>query len=153
TAEARWFLSCARRTGQRFGAAYLIDVLRGSENERITRFGHNTLKVYGQGADRTVAEWRHIADELIRAGYAQRVEQEYNAVRLTPQGLAVLAEGDGVLLRPPPPRALRATVRAAAGVDSTPDDAGEALFEELRALRKRLADERQVPPYVVFPDT
>jgi len=160
TQPARLFLSCARRTGQRFGVQYLIEVLRGGTDERIRRLGHDTLKPYGAGKDRPATEWQHLAHELLREGYIRRAEEEYNAVKLTDRGLAVLAEGDSVELTALPEKRARRTTgarasraAAAAATLNTPDTlASAALFERLRALRKRLADERNVPPYVIFHD-
>ncbi|MBI4492370.1 MAG: helix-turn-helix domain-containing protein, partial [Chloroflexi bacterium] len=144
TVEAQKFLSCARRTGERFGVAHLIDVLRGSRGEKVLRFGHERLSTYGIGRDRSKDEWQRLAHELLRGGYLRQAADEFNAVKVTERGHAVLFKGERVHLAAP-----RVSVPQPAAVASEPD---QALFDQLRALRKRLADERGVPPYVVFPD-
>ena len=144
TVPAQMLLSCAVRTGERFGIAHLIAVLRGSRNERILRLGHDKLSTHGIGRDRSEAEWRHVARELIRRGYLRQAEEEFSAIKLTEAGRAALFRREQVMLAVP--RLTTAAVEAA-----TPQTRAD-LFERLRALRKRLADERGVPPYVIFHD-
>jgi ATP-dependent DNA helicase RecQ len=152
TVPVQMFLACAKRVGERFGAAHLIDVLRGAQTEKVDRFGHQRLSTYGIGAERPVAEWQHIARELIRAGYARQDAEAYNAVRVTPLGAEVLFKGRQVeLARWTPPASPPRQRRSAADLEAAGADA--ALFDRLRALRKRLADERRVPPYVIFHDS
>ena len=143
TIPAQMFLSCAKRTGERFGSAHLIEVLRGSRGERVLRYGHDKLSTYGIGRDRTKEEWRHIGRQLVQGGYARQSEDEFNAVKITDLGRAVLFKGERVLLRAAPTDATK----------SVPQSQPQALFDKLRALRKTLADERGVPPYVIFHDT
>jgi ATP-dependent DNA helicase RecQ len=141
------FMSCAKRTGERFGSAHLIDVLRGSRGERVLGWRHDRISTYGIGRDRSKEEWQHLARELLRGGYIRQEPEEYNAVKVTDRGHAVLLRGQKVFLAAAPaPRAASASGGADAAADAT-------LFEELRALRKRLADERRVPPYVIFHDS
>jgi ATP-dependent DNA helicase RecQ len=157
TVPAQMYLSCAKRTRERFGSAYLIDVLRGSRNERVLRFGHDQVSTYGIGKDRPQEEWQYLARQLLRAGYVRPEEEEYGALKVTDLGYAVLFKGEKVIL--PKPRLRPAKVKktpnpVATGfsqVEAGPED--EHLFQQLRALRKRLADERGVPPYVIFHDT
>ncbi|MGH2458292.1 MAG: DNA helicase RecQ [Chloroflexota bacterium] len=144
TVPTQMLLSCAVRTGERFGVAHLTAVLRGSRNERLLRLGHDKLSTYGIGRDRSEAEWRHLIRELIRKGYVRQAEEEFNAIKLTELGRAALFRREPVMLAAP--RLVAATTETAAA----PPRAD--LFEQLRALRKRLADERAVPPYVIFHD-
>ncbi|HEV8632860.1 MAG TPA: DNA helicase RecQ [Chloroflexota bacterium] len=152
TVPVQMFLSCAKRVGERFGVAHLLDVLRGAQTEKVDRFGHRRLSTYGIGADRSLAEWQHVARELIRGGYARQDAEAYNAVRVTPLGAEVLFGGRAVeLARWTPPASAGRQRKAAADLEAAGADA--ALFDRLRALRKRLADERRVPPYVIFHDS
>ena len=156
TTLAQMLLSCVARTGQRFGMAYVIDVLRGSRGERILRNGHDRLPTHGIGRDRSKEEWQHLGQQLLQAGYLQQTDDEYRIVEITARGKEVLFQGERVLVAAP--RTARSQGEAP-GVPGSSSDAdggpvpNEALFEQLRALRKRLADERSLPPYVIFHDS
>jgi ATP-dependent DNA helicase RecQ len=146
TVPAQMLLSCARRTGERFGVGYLVQVLRGSREERVLRFKHDRLPTYGIGKDISRQEWTHLARELVRRGYLRQSPEEFDAAKITEQGEAVLFRGEQVVL--PAPRHLpKSTPGGGAGAPRAD------VFERLRALRKRLADERGVPPYVIFHDS
>jgi ATP-dependent DNA helicase RecQ len=157
--EARQLMSCIARLaqrGQRFGAAHIIDILRGARCERVLSRGHDTLSVYGIGKQRSVEEWRGVARALLHQGLIEETQDGYPVLSLNAQSGQVLRQELIVhiaapvkrnRLRPSPATGTRAaTSMAAAAPDST------ALFEHLRALRKRLADEHGLPPYVVFHD-
>jgi ATP-dependent DNA helicase RecQ len=143
------FLSCAKRTGERFGAAHLIDVLRGSHAEKILRYGHDRLTTHGIGRSRSKEEWQHLARELARSGYIRLSPDQFVVVSLTERGSLVLQKRETIMLAASP----AALVNAAASA-TTVDGAVEHpdLFDRLRALRKRLADQRGVPPYIIFAD-
>ena len=147
---AQMFLSCIKRTGERFGATYVIDVLRGSQAERIVRFGHDRLSTWGIGKDRPKEEWQYLSRALIRAGHVLQDENDYNALKITQRGYDVLFKGEHIVLPKAPVRTRSSSRGEAAADDST---AHPDLFQNLRVLRKQLADDRGVPPYVVFPDT
>ena len=155
TREAQQFLSCIARLaqrGQRFGAAYLVDVLRGARTEKIERNGHEDLSTYGIGAQRSADEWRQVARALLHQGYVQETHDGYPVLRLTESARALL-KGEAKLLlavTPKPEKSRRRKGAAPTGAEPLP--AEEALFQALRALRKRLADEQGLPPYVVFAD-
>ncbi len=149
TVAAQMFLSCVKRTGERFGGAYVIDVLRGSTAERIVRFGHDRLSTWGIGKERSKEEWNYIVRGVVRSGYARQAPDEFNAIKITPEGYDLLFKGAKLLLPAAPVKGTRRTATdVGAAAHPHPD-----LFNELRQLRKALADERGVPPYVVFPDT
>src|SRR5579883_2241241 len=152
TIEARMLFAAARQTGERFGATHLINVLRGTSDERIARWGHDTLKTWGVGAERSAAEWQHIVRELVREGYLRSDETAYNAIKVTEQGDAVRANKQTVLLRPAPARIAAAGSRVTDTPEEPAGPADEALFEALRAVRRRLASQQGVPPYVIFAD-
>ena len=158
TEAARKILSAARRSGERFGAAHLIDILRGRETEKIVRFGHHRLPTFGVGADRGNNEWRSLIRQMVATGFLRIDIGGYGGIGITDQGRALLG-GDGtfmyradtVLTRTPPtarPTRTRRGDRAAQPLG----DAETALLSALKALRLELARERGVPAYVVFPD-
>jgi ATP-dependent DNA helicase RecQ len=157
TVEAQQLLSCVARLaqrGSRFGAAYVIDLLRGSENQKIIDRGHQSLSTYGIGKERSQEEWRHLARALLHQGLVEETTDGYPVLLLNGASRGVLKGEQKVMVAPPPKRE-RASRRGSRGqaADATPvTPLGEELFERLRALRKRLADEQRVPPYVVFAD-
>ncbi len=151
TTAAQKALSCVHRTGQRFGVTYLVDVLLGKEDERIRRFGHERLSTFGIGTEHSAAEWRGIFRQLIARGLLAVDVGGHGSVLLTERCRPVLRGEERLLLRreqQAPQRARRA--RAERHVFT--DEADRALWEALRALRRRLAEEQEVPPYVVFHD-
>jgi ATP-dependent DNA helicase RecQ len=158
--EARQFISCIARLaqrGQRFGAAHVIDILRGSRSERVLSRGHDSLTVYGIGKQRSLEEWRGVARGLLHQGLIEETQDGYSVLSLNAQSGRVLREEIGVHLaaapkRERPPPAWSAGTRTAAGGAAAAERSTE-LFDQLRALRKRLADESGLPPYVVFHDS
>ncbi|MDO6442346.1 MULTISPECIES: DNA helicase RecQ [unclassified Marinobacter] len=148
-------LSCVFRTGQRFGVTYLIDVLRGSENERVMQSGHHQVSTYGIGTELSVNEWKSVFRQLVANGYLRADPEGYGALQLTEQCRPLLKGEHKVELRKDP------VVKASAGrgsggrtgsavKDQVTDHAG---WDALRACRKELADKQGVPPYVIFHDT
>jgi len=164
TTEARQFMSCIARLaqrGQRFGAAQIIDILRGARNERVLSRGHDTLSVYGIGKQRTLDEWRGVARALLHQGLIDETQDGYPVLSLNAQSGPVLRQEFIVRIAAPAKRTRTnagsgAAALAGAGAASRAAVAAtgqsSALFESLRALRKRLADEHGLPPYVVFHD-
>ena len=148
-------LSCVFRTGQRFGVTYLIDVLRGSENERILQSGHHQVSTYGIGTELSANEWKSVFRQLVANGYLRADPEGYGALQLTEQCRPLLKGRQAIELRKDP--VVKKTAgRASGGRSSSPvkdqitDQAG---WEALRACRKELADKQGVPPYVIFHDT
>ena len=148
TEDARKLLSAAYRTGQRFGFGHLIAVLRGEPNERSERLDHDKLAVWSVGADRSTAHWRTLGQALVAAD-ALRVDADHKGLALGPAARAILKGEQPFAMRPPEP-AVRAS-RGTRGGD-TPAPADDPVFERLRALRRDLAAEARVPPYVIFHD-
>jgi len=151
TLAAQKFLSCLYRIRQRsgfeFGMNQIVEVLTGAETESIRRWGHEQLSTYGIGQEHSRAEWKAIGRELIRQGLVRQVSRDhFSVLGLTEDGLAVLKERKPVrLTRPvsaPEPKASRAGEIAC----------DELLFERLVRLRKQLADERALPPHILFSD-
>ena len=151
TVEAQKLLSCVYRTGQRFGAAHVIDVLRGKDTEKALRNRHERLSTFGIGEDRSVVQWRSILRQLMVQGYLRSDAERYGALRLTPRSRPLLKGEERVWLREDP--AAKRAARKTARVPSyqVPPE-GESLWEALRELRTRLAREAGVPPYVIFHD-
>ena len=150
TEAARMALSCVYRVGQRFGMKHVIDVLRGMNTERIRGLGHDRLSTYGIGAGRSEDEWGSILRQLIHHGYLVQDIAQYSVLKLTDTARPLLrGELELELARP---RIKERAARAARGRAAVAGPHDEALFEALRALRKRLAAEQGVPPYVVFGD-
>jgi ATP-dependent DNA helicase RecQ len=152
TEAARKFMSAALRTGQRFGAAHLIDILLGRTTEKMRQYGHERLPTFGVGADVDEPTWRSVARQLVAAGLLHADAQRHGALRLTPAARPVL-KGETVLqLRRARPKA--AQTRAARGkVPPASPAAGAPLFDRLRAWRRRLAEAQGVPPFVIFHDS
>ena len=142
TIPAQKFLSCVVRTDQIFGAGHIIDVLRGSRSQEVTRRGHDRLSTYNIGGEYSRKEWQQLARQFVSRGLL-RQDLDHGSLKLTDSGRAVL-KGERYLGAPP--AADRAARRAVAR------DYDEALFERLRALRLDLARDEGVPAYVVFSD-
>ncbi|MBL8485002.1 MAG: DNA helicase RecQ, partial [Rhodocyclaceae bacterium] len=144
---AQKFMSAVLRTGSRFGAGHLIDILRGKPTERVVAMGHDRLPTFGVGADLDERDWRSIARQLVSAGML-RVESEHGSLLLTDAARPVLRGQQALRLRRPnKPQARRKTVSA-----PSLNAADQSLFERLRSWRRDTARELNVPPYVVFHD-
>lgn len=156
TIDAQKALSAVYRLSERFGLGYVVDVLRGSENQRILGNGHDSLSVYGIGGEYSKDEWSAVFRQLIHRGYLRVDVSEYSTLKLTPTAAAVLRGEEEVrLARPPAPRpkaekAPKSARRAKSLALETDEQAD--LFERLRELRRGIAAEKAVPAYVVFAD-
>jgi ATP-dependent DNA helicase RecQ len=149
TVSAQKALSAIYRTGQRFGAVHLIDVLRGKRGERTERWGHDVLSVFGAGADLDENEWRSVFRQLVALGFVTVDHDAYGALKLAEPARAVLKGERAVQMRRALARAPRGKpVRASAALP--PADAG--LAERLRAWRRAEAQSQGVPAYVIFSD-
>jgi len=150
TLAGQKFLSCVFRvrekSGINFGINQIVEVLTGAETENIIKWDHHTVSTYGIGKEFSRVEWRNVGRELIRLGYLRQVAEKFNVLQLTEQGQAALRHRQSIRLT----KALAATKAAQPRAGEI--SCNEALFERLRRLRKRLADERGVPPYIVFSD-
>ena len=151
TTAARKVVSCVYRVGQRFGIKYVVDVLRGADTGRIRSLNHDHLTTYGIGEEHTHAEWTSIARQLIHRGYLLQDIANYSVLKLTPQALPLLRGEEQVELAVPRTREMPVKKKAPKS-SITLDDDELRLFETLREIRKRLAEESNVPPYVIFGD-
>ncbi len=155
TTAVQMALSCVFRTGQRFGAAYLTDVLMGKTNERMERFGHHRIKTFGVGREIGSHDWRSIFRQLAAVGLLSVNMTRISGFRLTEKSWPVLKGQKRVRFRkdPLPVKAKKRTPKktTAPGVDLTAAKS-VPLWEKLRALRMRISKELEIPPFVVFHD-
>ncbi len=149
TEAARKALSCIYRTGQRFGAMHLIDVLRGRATERVSGRGHDRLSVFGIGADMEDAAWRNVLRQLVALGYARPNHEAYGALVLTEASRAVLKGERTVAMRRAAESPARPAKRSRSDAPGEPD---EALLARLKSWRTAQAREQSVPPYIIFHD-
>ncbi|WP_230529937.1 DNA helicase RecQ [Microvirga roseola] len=153
TIEAQKILSAIVRTGERFGTEHLIGILVGEETDSIRRFGHDKLKTFGVGSDRSKTEWRSLLRQIYAAGLVGLELAEYGRWTITDRGVAVLKGQErielrsDVLMKPAERRRRRGRMEAQSVV---PTD--DPLLLDLKALRMRLAKEEGVPAYVIFSD-
>ena len=152
TEAARKALSCIYRTGQRFGAVHLIDVLRGKATDRVTQWNHDQLAVFGIGADLDDAMWRSVFRQLVAYGYARPDHDSYGALRLTQASRPVLKGEQRVEMRRATGRKSRSRQAKARAGSAVNPAANPAVFERLKAWRTAQARSQSVPPYVVFHD-
>ncbi len=154
TEPARKALSCVYRTGQRFGAGHVIDVLLGKDGERVRRLRHDRLSTFGIGTELDAKEWRSVFRQLVARGFLSVDMEGYGTLRLTETSRALLRGEETLALRRDA-RGLRPRTRAAetgASPSAGVPPGGEALWEALRARRRELAEQQGVPPYVIFHD-
>lgn len=154
TQDARKLLSAVYRTGQMFGLGHVAKVLRGSADERIEKFGHERLSVFGIGKDVSEVQW-HRLGRLLEAGQALVRDQGHGGLALGPEARAILRGEAVVAIRltdwQPERRPQQRTARRAAA--ATLDPRSQGLFERLRAWRLERARADDVPAYVVLPDS
>jgi ATP-dependent DNA helicase RecQ len=152
TQAALKFLSCVYRVVQKSGFGvglnHIVEVLTGAETDKIRRWRHETLSTYGIGGEHSRAEWLAIGRELIRLGYLTQLAEKFSVLELTAEGRAALRDRRKIVLTTPVTAPAAPEKRARAGEIAC----DETLFEQLRRLRKRLADERNLPAYIVFSD-
>jgi ATP-dependent DNA helicase RecQ len=154
TVAAQKLLSTVVRTGQRFGAGHLTDVLLGKRTKRVEALGHADLSTFGIGTELDEKGWRSVARQLVAGGQLVTDAEGHGSLRVGPAAAPVLRGETAVELREdrtPAGVAGRGAARRRRSVDELPDDARER-FEALRALRAEIARESGVPPYVVFHD-
>ncbi|WP_144819242.1 MULTISPECIES: ATP-dependent DNA helicase RecQ [Enterobacteriaceae] len=146
--DAQKALSAIYRVGQRFGMGYVVEVLRGANNQRIRDMGHDKLKIYGEGRDHTTEHWVSVIRQLIHLGVVTQNIAQHSALQLTEAARPFL-RGE-VPLQLAVPRVV--VVKARANPKIFGGNYDRKLFAKLRKLRKAIADEENIPPYVVFND-
>lgn len=148
TDAARLFLSAMVELDERFGGEHIISVLRGSANDKIQRFRHDELAVYGLGKNLSAKDWQALRDEMIEERLIKKDLEAFGVLKMLPAGRDVLSGKSRFMASGKEP-----FVSKAAPKTSRSSDYNEGLFQRLRRHRKELADAEGVPPYVVFPDT
>ena len=149
TEEARKALSCVFRVGQRFGTGHVIDVLRGSNSERIRNLGHDRLSTFGIGRELPVEAWGNLLRQLIHLGFLEQDMANYSVLKLTEAARPLLRGEERLFLARP---RVRTAVPKKGAPKGRVEEHDEGLFQALRAVRKQLADEAGMPPFVVFGD-
>jgi ATP-dependent DNA helicase RecQ len=154
TVDAQIIMSALSRTQQRFGAGHIIDIVTGADTKRVRELKHNEIKTYGAGKQNDKKYWRYIVDELLAQGLIRQDGDRYPVLKLTQKGSDVLYGNDQVaaLKRASitPDRGDAKKKGLGKGIES--DSYDEDLFGRLRKVRKNIAEEQQVPPYIIFSD-
>ncbi len=152
TVHAQKFLSCVYRIHEKhgfgFGLNHVVDVLCGADTDPIRQRGHDRLSTYGIGQDLKRSAWQAIGRELLRLGFVAAAPGKFATLQLTQTGLAALRERKAITLTKPFDVNLAKRRRHRAGEI----ECDEFLFEKLRALRRSIADKRDVPAYIIFSD-
>lgn len=152
---AQKLLSCILRTGQMFGGGYVIDVLLGKTNERLEKFGHDTLSTFGIGTEHSTKEWQSLLRQLVARGYIYVDMDAHGGLKITQLGLDFLRDKPALQVRLDPKTLGGPSSKNAKKTDpilnlETKED--QELFLNLKALRLSIAKEQNLPPYVVFHD-
>ncbi len=151
TVPAQKLLSCVvrirQKSGFNVGLNHVVAILTGGDTDNVRKWGHESLTTYGIGKELSRPEWGTVGRELIRLGLLRQNNEKFSTLELTTEGLAALKDRRSIQLTRPMRTPAASTQR------SGEIECDQPLFERLRTLRKRLADERGVPPYVVFGDT
>lgn len=156
TVPVQKLLSAILRTGERFGASYVIDVLFGSRQKRIIDYGHDSLSVFGIGTEYDKQGWFTLVSLLVENGYLKK-SADYQVLSLTPLALTALREHTNISLpivaeNRPLQKQFRSETKQKSGKLLASDSKGFAILEDLKILRKKLAAEAEVPPYIIFGD-
>jgi len=161
TTDAQIVMSAIARTGQRFGINHIVSVVTGDASDRIRQLGHDRIKTFGAGKDQDKRHWRLMIDNLLAQGLVEQTSGGYPVLKLQPESREVLFGGREVHILKSRPKAARRPMRRAgketgglARLNGRSPLGGynEELFDQLRDLRKELASEQGVPPYVIFTD-
>jgi ATP-dependent DNA helicase RecQ len=148
TREAQMFLSCVVRVKENFGLTHVVDVLKGARGQKIQDFRHHELSTYGIGSEYKKTEWKHFANEFRRQGLIVQDHDHFSVLKLTKKAWEVLRNERTVQLTRP--KADEAEREAREAVDLP--EANRKLFEELRVLRRTMAEQQNIPPYIIFND-
>jgi len=151
TKQARQVLDAVLQTGERYGAAHIVDILCGAETEKIVASGHDRLRAYGTGAAHKKNEWRSLIRQLVAGGFLDHDIAGFGGLALSAGGKALLRGEKPFLYRPEAPRLTRRE-RAAAATSGTMTSAEGTLLAALKRLRSQLAGRRRVPAYLIFSD-
>ncbi|MEO4045119.1 DNA helicase RecQ [Hoeflea sp. CAU 1731] len=152
TTEAQMLLSAVVRSGERFGANHIIDILTGSSTERIISLGHDKLPTFGVGHEHPKLFWRAFIRQAVAGGYLIIDIGRFGGLRLSRTGCLVLKDAQQFRYREiSNPKAILRSARSKSKTDDF-SDVDMELYQRLKRLRRELADERNVPAYVIFSD-
>jgi len=149
TIDAQKFLSCIARTKERFGMSYIIDILRGSKDKKITERGHENLTTYGIGKDKTMEAWRNLGRSLLHQGLLEQTVDGYSILKLNERSWEVMQKQRPVMIA----TKKQPTDTSTNSVTASNREDAEMLLDKLRSLRKKIADHEKVAPYIVFPES
>ncbi len=155
TVEAQMIMSAIARTSERFGAGHIVDIVVGAETKKIRQLGHDRIKTYGVGADKSKdkKDWRRIVDNLVAQGCVAISGGRYPVLAIAPKGREVLfGRAKFEIFRKKVKKAVPTRVRKPGRAADVVGEYDKDLFEHLRVVRTRLARRRNVPPYVIFSD-
>ncbi len=152
TIDAQKLLSCIYRLRQNYGLLHVIDVLRGSVSEKIQQFGHQHLTTFAIGKDKTTAYWKQLAWQLIHRDYCFQDTEHFNVLRLKPKATPVLRGEEKIALAVQRIEVIKDIPKKKKGRSGLPQLSNSPLFEILRALRRKLANEENKPPFMIFSD-
>jgi ATP-dependent DNA helicase RecQ len=150
TEAAQKLLSAIYRTGQRFGAAHIVDVLLGKTTDKVEQHGHDQLSVFGIGKDKASATWRSVTRQLVVAGHLRADAERFGALVLTDTSRGVLRAETPLQFREDPKQPAAVARRSSRARSVATEDQG--LWEALRDCRQTLASEHDVPAFVIFHD-
>lgn len=154
TDRGRAVLDAVQGSGQLYGASHIIDILRGSPTEKVTKAGHDNMSAFGAGTDLRKNEWQSIIRQMVAAGFMILDVQGYGGLKITEKGAALATGGEIFRYRPDTTKKTPSAKRRARdrAEDENLADADVELLNRLRALRLSIAKERGVPAYVIFAD-
>ncbi|MEI7788617.1 MAG: DNA helicase RecQ [Chlorobiaceae bacterium] len=150
TRDAQMLLSAIVRTEERFGAMHIVDIVLGSNNQKIRDFGHDRLKTYGVGKGRNKQYWRQLVDELLAQKVIEKSEGLYPTLFLLPKAVQILKNDEKIAMVRVVDKKKEKELYGT--LDAQGSNFDQELFELLRILRKQIALEQGIPPYVVFSD-
>lgn len=151
TEDAQKFLSCIYRLRQNYGLMHTIDVLRGSSSDKLKQYGHEKLSTFGIGKDKSTHYWRQLAWQLIHKEYCQQDMNHFNVLKLTPKSVRLLKGEERILLTIPNDNDLKKSKKKIKEHRNI-QEIKNPLFEILRTLRRKLADEENKPSFMIFSD-
>ncbi len=152
TIDAQKFLSCIYRLNQNYGLNYVIEVLRGSEAEKIKQSSHHQLSTFGIGKDKSAAYWKQIAWQLIHRGYCVQDIEHFNVLRLNKKAIPILRGEEEIMLTVPRINLKNSTTKKKDRAKTDITKNSNPRFERLRSLRRTLADDENKPPFMIFSD-
>ncbi len=152
TQDAKAILAAIQRTGERYGGAHIVDILQGTETEKVIAAGHNKAPAFGVGAARKKDEWQSLIRQLVASGFLTLEISRYGGLTLLDKGQALLRGEGSFRYRPAPARVTARKARRDEALTANVTAEQSTLLASLKKLRFAIAKERQVPAYLIFSD-